>query len=174
MNKYKWVEGCRLPLDAQVVGTELERLRKKHGGELSTQIVVKEAESKRSPLHEAFEWNDTEAARQFRLVQAGYMIRHVTVVFEDPDEDMEHEIRAFVSVKQEDAEKPSYTSMRSAMESPELRDQVFKQALNEINRWKMKYRHLTLFARIFSEIDVINEMISESYQRKTTAIRAKK
>lgn len=174
MNKYKWVEGCRLQLDAQIVGSELERLRKKHGGEFSTKIVVKEAESIRSPLHDAFEWDNDKAAEEFRLVQAGYMIRHVVVTFESPDEDLEHEIRAFVSVKQEDAEKASYTSMQVAMESPELRNQLFQQALDEINKWKMKYRHLTLFARIFAEVDAINEMISESYQRKATTIRAKK
>jgi hypothetical protein len=174
MAKYKWVEGCRLPLDPQIVGTELEKIRKKNKGNLTKEAVVAEAKNPLSPLHDGFEWDDDKAAEAFRLVQAGYMIRHVTVVFEDPTDEIEHEIRAFVSVKQEDEEKVSYTSMQIAMEDPELRSQVFKQALDEINRWKTKYRHLTLFARIFGEIDAVNDMIADSYTPKTRTIKVAK
>lgn len=157
-----------MPLDAQIVGEELERLRKRNDGKLNKEDVVNEARSTKSPLHGAFEWNDDVAAEQFRLMQAGYMIRSVSVIFESPDDQQEREIRAFVSVKHGTDEKNAYTSLQVAMQNPLLRDQVFQQALTEINTWKRKYVYLTIFARVFAEVDALNDMIADSYKIKTT------
>ena len=46
-------------------------------GRLSTSVVLAEAESPGSPLHEFFEWNDTVAGEAYRLDQARALIRQV-------------------------------------------------------------------------------------------------
>lgn len=46
---------------------------------LTPEIVVEEAAPAVSPLHSFFEWDDSEAARRFRLQQAAGLIRSVKV-----------------------------------------------------------------------------------------------
>lgn len=62
------------------VAAELKRLVATDGeGFLSPERVLQEAVDESSPLHDYFEWDDTEAARKFRLVQAGLLVRRVRV-----------------------------------------------------------------------------------------------
>lgn len=68
-----------------VAGKELARIRKEHGG-LEPATVVEEAKSPRSPLHNAFIWDDTKAAHEHRLWQARQLIRAVCIVpVDQPD-----------------------------------------------------------------------------------------
>lgn len=69
------VPGC----DAQAVGQELERIRTTRG-QLRPQDVLEEAQSPDSPLHNAFEWDDSKAAKRFRLQQAGKLIVSIQVI----------------------------------------------------------------------------------------------
>lgn len=70
-------------LDANKVGSELERIRQEHDGHLKTEDVVSEAADAASPLHPAFTWDDAEAAHQHRMAQARFLIRNVQVSYED-------------------------------------------------------------------------------------------
>jgi len=56
-----------------VVEREMERIFKERGA-LTTALLVEEAEREDSPLHKFFEWDDTVAARKYRIVQATQMI----------------------------------------------------------------------------------------------------
>ena len=56
-----------------VVETTLAELVKQNGN-VTPQMIVTEAEQPNHPLHEYFEWDDSEAARKFRLSQALAMI----------------------------------------------------------------------------------------------------
>lgn len=47
--------------------------------------VVEAARNPNSTMHSFFEWDDTEAARSFRLVQARWLIRSVEIVVERYD-----------------------------------------------------------------------------------------
>lgn len=49
-------------------------------GRLTPAAVVEDAASEESPLHEYFEWDNSEAARKYRLSQARRLIRSVEVV----------------------------------------------------------------------------------------------
>lgn len=157
--RYKWVEGSHLNLNAQVVGEEIEKYRQWNGGKLSKEMIVEIAKDPSSPLHKAFEWNDTKAAEEYRLQQAGYMIRSIAVVFEHPDSEKELEVRAFVSVLQPNDEKATYTSIEVAMADDALRSQVFADALKELNAWKKKYEYLKIFQRVFQAIEELNEVV---------------
>ena len=70
------------PVGADVVGEELERIRAKTG-QLIPDDVVKAARPKKSPIHTAFEWDDTVASEKYRVHQARNLIRAVRVVIED-------------------------------------------------------------------------------------------
>jgi hypothetical protein len=72
--------------DAAVIGPELERLAQE--GANSESDIVAAAADDDSPLHRYFEWNEARAARKFRLVQAKFMVRSVTVLVRRPDGSM--------------------------------------------------------------------------------------
>jgi hypothetical protein len=62
---------------------ELETIRRNAGGVLRPEDVVSFAADPDTELHSRFEWDDTEAAQQYRLWQARQLIR-VTVTVLPP------------------------------------------------------------------------------------------
>jgi hypothetical protein len=67
------------PIDAQVVGEELQRIRSL-SGKLLPPDVVEESRPRNAPLHPAFEWDDTTAGEKYRVFQARNLIKAVRVV----------------------------------------------------------------------------------------------
>ena len=64
---------------------------------LTPSIVVTVAADPTHPLHERFVWDDSEAARRYRLVQASGLIRSVSVVVEREEDRPPVRVRAFVA-----------------------------------------------------------------------------
>lgn len=60
--------------DAQAVGEWVESL-----SDSSPENILKLAQKKTCPAHDVFNWDNDEAARQFRLVQARVMVRSLKV-----------------------------------------------------------------------------------------------
>lgn len=52
-------------------------------GKLTAPMVVGAARNKAHPLHTAFEWNNSKAAEEYRLIQARHLIREVRFVYSD-------------------------------------------------------------------------------------------
>ena len=69
-------------------------------GFLTPELVVDTATNPNNPLHDHFEWDDTEAARKFRLVQAARIIRSVRVVVHRGEHKPPIRVRAFVAEKE--------------------------------------------------------------------------
>jgi hypothetical protein len=149
--EYRWREGARGPLPAQVVGTELERIRIAQGGAFVPSSVVDAARPAKSPLHPAFEWNDKIAAEKHREEQAKYLIRCIVTVTAEANEG-DGEIRAFVSCLEEDEDTPSYTTTERALRDPTLRDQVLTAAFRDMEAFEKRYRKLSEMAEILTAI----------------------
>ena len=96
------------PLDPQIVGEELERIRSR-SGKLLPHEVVKESKPKRAPLHKAFEWDDAIAGNKYRVFQARNLIRSVRVVREEKSSP------AFVHIPKPDG--PYYQSTDVAVQN---------------------------------------------------------
>jgi hypothetical protein len=146
---YQWKSLSHITVDPDIAGAVMERLRTSNNGRLTPDMIVAEAQPKASPLHDAFEWNDTRAARLYRKDQASHMIRSIEVV--RVVEGQEKPIRAFVSVMRD--EDRSYTSVAHALADNELRAQVVDAAWRELEAWRKRHAELIEFARIFAEID---------------------
>lgn len=63
----------------QEIRERLEKIRARNNGILTPDAVLKDAKTESSPLHSQFNWNDGEAAHQYRLEQARTLIRTVKV-----------------------------------------------------------------------------------------------
>lgn len=66
-------------MKAEIIRKELEAVRRKNGGILTAEKVIKAASNKSSPLHSCFEWDDAAAAHKHRLEQAESLIRRYRI-----------------------------------------------------------------------------------------------
>ncbi len=87
MTQYRFRQGARVAgVKPERAVSELARISDDHDGRLNPTDVVEAARPKVAPLHPAFEWSDSKAAEQYRLIQARQLIRAVIVVSDDVDE----------------------------------------------------------------------------------------
>lgn len=143
--QYGWKSGYPTRgLDAQMVGEELEAIRERHGG-ITAEVVVDEARPEDAPLHPAFEWDDKVAAEEYRKEQARTLIR--AVVIRRPEAEERAPVRAFVTVKEESG-STIYTSTVAALSDPDLRAQVLRRALRELDSWRQRYHDLEEVAEV--------------------------
>lgn len=77
---YEWRGGRYRGLDAQTIGEALDRLARHLGGEVTSEAVLDEARDIQSPLHDAFDWDDSEAAEKYRRLEARWLLRRVVVI----------------------------------------------------------------------------------------------
>lgn len=112
---YEWRGGRYRGLDAQTVGEALDRLSKRLGGEVTSDAVLDEARDIQSPLHDAFDWDDSEAAEKYRRLEARWLLRRVVVI-----RNKEPAQPAWVSVriKREDATTNSGTRTAHVYRTP--------------------------------------------------------
>jgi hypothetical protein len=134
----------------------LGKIAQKHGGTLTPEQVLKAAAPKSSPLHQHFQWDDTEAAKQYRLMQAGQLIRRVRITYA-PSEGREFRVRAFVNVTPEACEDESprghYVSFETAIGIPNYREQLLANARRDAETFKQKYATLEEVLPIIQAID---------------------
>lgn len=143
--------------DPQEIGDELMRLEK--AGTNSPEEIVDSARNPESPLHNLFDWSDTEAAKQWRLHQARTLVCTVRVVLDSREQDARSKsIRAFVKTpspedKEKPAKRPHYTSISNALKDPSTRARILEQAQAELIAWRERYDDLRELAAIFEIID---------------------
>lgn len=151
MSKYEY---RKIPVDflqvvsAEVLGKELARIESKYGS-LKPEYIVNEAAKKRNPLHKCFEWDDTAAAAKWRERQAASMIR-VLVVHRKFSK---APVRAFISVT--DERDHLYKNIDVVVSNDDYLSQQYDKAINELDRWMIKWEHLKDLQPYF---DIIKEL----------------
>ena len=149
---------------------EVIALAERHGGTITPEIILSEAKRKRSPLHGFFCWDDTEAAREYRRIQAAQLIRRIKVTITGGDE--KHiRVRAFVNVVEpapaDDAEDTDdldghgvncrprgiYVTVQHACQVEDYRTQMIQQAKRDVEAFRAKYSALNEVGRIIAEMD---------------------
>lgn len=65
------------------IRAELEMIAKRNNGVLLAESVVEAAKDKNSPMHDQFDWDDSEAAHKWRLTQAEGLIRKFRIVIRE-------------------------------------------------------------------------------------------
>jgi hypothetical protein len=154
--KYKWKQyNAAGGVSAQVAGEELARLEEANGGVLLPKAIVASAKRKTSPIHNCFEWNDTAAAKAYRLRQAGEMIRKIVVVYEDKDED--ETIRAFVSIK---TESSYYSSTARILDDDELLDNVRAQIVADLKALQKKWKQFQTDTKLAAIWQAVQDYVS--------------
>lgn len=143
---YAWKEKSRHSVPAQVAGLEIERIRAERGEFFTPSDVVQEARAEDAPLHPEFEWDDQKAADRFRVDQAGYLIRSIVIVSDQPEQEP---IRAFVSISDDDGYR--YTSISRAFSHPDMRENVLSQAASDLRAFERKYSRFMDLTKVIVE-----------------------
>lgn len=146
MAAYQWKAGSRVNADAQKVGEVCERLERKR--QLTPKALVNASRRESSALHDLFEWNDAIAAEKYRETQAAYIIRSIEVVITGTSEP----VRAFVSVSADERQERTYVNVEFALATESTRDEVLKNALDELRAFERKYANLEELANVLAEI----------------------
>ena len=102
-------------VSSKVVRDELLKLQDRKG-RITPQAVVDEASDPKHPLHKLFEWDDSAAARKYRLDQARELIRSVEVVIHT--ESHEIEVVAYVRDPKAQARDQGYVATMTARSNP--------------------------------------------------------
>lgn len=131
--------------NAYLVGL-MKDLEAQHGV-VDAAMIVEDARNPESPLHGVFEWDDTEAARKYRVHQARMMISQVRV-------NVEHrEAPAFYNVTTTigNAAVRGYVSAETVVNDEEIYQAVLGKAARELRYFQQKYKTIKELR------DVINE-----------------
>lgn len=154
---YKPVKGSKLsPEQAKAFGKRIDWLMDQNGRDVTPEDMLRDAKNPRSPLHKYFEWNNSKAADKWRLEQARYVLRSITidVVYDNGNT---KSTRAFVNVQKEmgdDEERRSvYVSVDDAMSDSDMRGQLLETAIGELDSWKSRYVMLKELALVFAAIE---------------------
>lgn len=158
--QYDWRPGAHIArLDPQAAGDELERIREKHGT-LSPALVLREAKSKRNPLHDyLYGMPDTEAAQRWRVERAGHLIR--CVVIRRVNNKETPPVRAYVSVRTTpEADQPEYVATTDARNDPYLREQLLTKYRVQLARVAQQIKDFEEFAGVVRAIHEAQEALA--------------
>ncbi len=154
---YRAANGAHLTQQqAQRYGERIENLKDKSGGDVTPKIVLEDARSNSSPLHDYFTWDDTVAAERYRLSQANYLLRSISITIISNGETVP--IRAFYNIKVSDEEEESltqsvYVNFDRVVSDKEVRRQVLEAAYKELLGWKERFKQYKEFEDIVYAID---------------------
>ena len=118
-------------------------------GDLTPALVVETAANPEHPLHSRLTWDDTEAARKWRLEEAAQLIRSVRIAYTRKD-GTPADLRAFTAIKGEEAHTSTYMPTEEALADPLTRALVLRSMKRDWMTFKRRYDHLAEFAALIA------------------------
>ena len=146
--------------ESQLVRGELTAISEEHGV-ITPEMVLARGRDPASPLHSLFDWDDSQAAEKFRLLQARGLIRRVKVSVIRASTEAKvvtvAAVREFVSNQSERASRRNpeggYASIVDVLNEPDRRADMLATARAELAALRRKYEALNELAIVWIEID---------------------
>lgn len=108
--------------------------------------VVEAARDKTSPLHDCFTWDNSEAAHQFRLIEARKLIQvHVEMLPGSSDSSP-----VWVSLTTDRNAGGGYRPLVSILSNADQRAMLLSDALRDLEYFRKKYGMLKELAAVFA------------------------
>ena len=147
--------------DVEITGKASEFIYKnlypKYGNELTAEVLVREAEPVASPLHKYFEWNDTKAAHQYRLVQARKILQTIkfTVISTPvgggtPEKSTVRVMHVITSERAPSGK--SYQALPDIIKSKDKTEELLENCLKDLRAWRNKYGSIKGVIEGYSEL----------------------
>ena len=142
---------------------ELEEIAASHDGLLQPADVVAYAQNEEAALHPLFVWNDAIAGQEYRLWQARQIIR-VTVSMQPG---YERPVRAYVSLLEDRTlEGGGYRTMAAVMGDADRRSGLLAQALQEMDRFRLRYQSLMELAEVFTAMEKTSRRVRRTKRQR--------
>ena len=148
MANYAWKKGYPYKVPAQIAGEMCKQLEENGG--LTAKKLVDANRPKDAPLHNAFEWNNREAAEKWREQQARVLIASLITV--EVEEEKKEPVRAFFNISYSD---PEYESLEVIIQDEDKHAALLARALNELTAFQIKYKVLSELQPVFDSIKAI-------------------
>lgn len=133
---------------------EIKALADDNNGELTAGAIVKHASKQVSALHRFFEWDDSSAAHEYRLLQAGALIRRYEVTIVNLKSETESVVRGFVSLQTgETAKERKWIVIDKVVTSKDRTDEMIEIAARDLTAFRRKYSSLKELSDVFQAID---------------------
>jgi hypothetical protein len=163
VQKIQWKSHAKSSdIPADVVYSELIAVKKNNNGNLTPDDVVEAAKDPASAMHNWFTWEDTEAARRYRLMEAGSLIRSIEVVYKEAPK---MERRAFeISYRKKTGDSESRTIYRTAAEAaadPDTHARLIAEAVRTLMAWRKRFAALQELHHIMTQIDAVVESLAD-------------
>jgi len=122
---------------------------------LTPRAVVDEARPESSPLHKAFEWDDTVAGEKYRLLQAQDLIRSFKcTITSSNNKTIKGVMFVNLSVERTHGKADNgYRLVQDVQKCPDLMQVAVEDALRELKNLKNRYVYLTQLQDIWDVID---------------------
>jgi hypothetical protein len=153
--KYSWTRNYGVP--AQIAGEIIDSLPSKSPDEL-----LRSARELDSPLHNCFEWNNTNAARAYRRIQAGTMINSLHVEIYGSDE-KPRVVKAFIR----SVDRVSYIDVQAASDKELTREE--RRCYRAMKSFEERYNALQLAHGVIAEIHLVRQTVARRSRKKARA-----
>lgn len=147
IKKHTWKKGFQAPagVSAQAVAKALGRLP-----EITPAAVLEAAHEPKSPLHKLFTWDDSKAAREYRLWQARRVIGAIEVVYVDgPSEP----VRYMQVTERAGGGTTRYSTTHEVLSNSSQRNQLLLSALRDLVAFRSRYAVLSELSHFIPVID---------------------
>ncbi|MCK9429538.1 MAG: hypothetical protein M0R17_06000 [Candidatus Omnitrophica bacterium] len=124
---------------------------------LTAENLLERAKDKNSPIHNFFEWDNSQAAEKWRIYQARLIINSVQVIVNSKEMYAFENVQINVNDLNEET-KREYKPIVEILSTEEYRNQVISSALESISYWRNKYKE-------YNELDVIFKVIDKVKQK---------
>lgn len=149
-------------VDAAEAHVALERIRKRNGGEVTPDSVIDAARSASSPLHDAFEWDDSRAAEEHRREQARCLLRSLVVTrIEAPKAPTRvyEVVRREKDVETGEKSRRVYSTTEEVLADPDARARLLSDVLRQLVALRTRYRQLQELAVVWRSVDAALEKV---------------
>ena len=149
-------------VDAAKAYKEIIRLKEKNNDFVSPELLVESAKKTTSELHPLFNWDDTDAARQYRLSQASHVLRSIEVIYiENP----KRPTRAFEIAYRKRSGDPKtvtlYATSEEVAADPDVHARLVAEAVRGLIAWRNRYQALNEMRNLVRIIDkTVEELTS--------------
>ena len=134
MKDYKW-KGYTFNAKPELVGKELEEIESQ--GEITPERILGYAERhKDSELYKCFEWDDSEAARKYRLDMASRVLCSISIEIK---EEPKVKQRVYVNVKSSNSGIKTFKNIKDVLEDDEEYKQLVEKARKDFESCKERY-----------------------------------
>ncbi len=148
---------------SDLIWAAMEALTARHEGRITSGDIVASAADPSSPLHDLFNWDDEEAGHQYRLMQAGSLIRRWRGVIVKTDQKSKHvtvtttrRAQSTDAMRKEDG--GGYETIERIMSDPAKRDSLIGTVLRELSAYRRRYAEIAALTPVWAAIDEALEL----------------